>query len=340
MTTLLAALVLAFAPSAPLAQSSPAPDVSKPAPADGPDALVVALTAKVEVHHTPVLLEDVAQLAGPTADVARARKIALCPAPALGKPRLVTSAGVRLAARLAGVEILAGQVVGAPQAEIVANWHELAADDVVAAALQWITAQTETMGDRVLFERVTAPDAVALLEGAGDAAFQCAFVGRPRRAGVVQVKVSVLQETTLVGERVVNFRVRRFGRQLRLVTNVKRGEPVVAAQTLVMDGEWTAVNGTPVVDPKDVAGMVASRDLEAGAVLVKESFEQPVLVDRGGSVRMVLESGGLRIVALGVAQRSGRRGEVIPVTNPSTEKVMQAELIERGASGEVVARVR
>jgi len=309
-----------------------------------PDAetLVVALRPKAEVKHTPVLLEDVADLVGPAAEVAQAKKLEICPAPATGKPRFVSHAGVRLAARLAGLDLPAASVVGAAQVEIVANWRELASDEIFAAAQTFVLGETEQLGDRVLLERNGRPDAVALLDGAGDATFLCAFVGTPSRVGgaLLQVKVSVMQGSTLVGERVALFRARRFGKQLRLVTDVRRGESVGAAQVLMLDGEWTVQQGTPVVAAAEIAGMVAKSDLKAGQILVKESFEEPLLVDRGGSVRMVLKRGPLEIVALGVAQRAGRRGEVIPVMNPGTQKVLQAELIAKSDGGEVVARIQ
>lgn len=309
----------------------------KPAPAE---QLLVSLRPRAEVKHSPVVLGDVAELHGPKGDVDRFSKLELCPAPAAGKPRLVTAAGIRLAARLAGLAIDAGRIVGATQAEVVASWHELSSDDVAAAAQRWVLSESEQLGDRVLLERVGKPDAVSLLDGAGEPAFQCAFVGKPRGSTQVQIKVTVLQGAAVVGERVATFKVRRFGKQLRLLTNVRRGESIVAAQVIAVEGEWTALQGSPIFDANDLAGRVASHDLTAGTVLVSESLESPVLVERGDTVRLVLRAGALEIVAMGTAQRQGRKGEVIPVLNPSTQKVVQAELVARTGGGEAIAMVR
>jgi flagella basal body P-ring formation protein FlgA len=336
MTSAAAALALACA----LARSQEAPPAPPAPPPPAPDRLLVVLRPRVQVTHTPVLLPDVAELAGPLAEIERFSKLELCPAPVAGKPRLVTPAGVRLAARLAGLDLERDQLVGAPQVEIVANWRELSAGDLAAEAQKWLLLNGEELGDKILTELSVKPEGIGLLEGGGAPAFECAFVGRPRGQGQVQVKVSVLQEGTLLGERVATFNVRRFGRQLRLLTNVRRGETVAASQVVVVDGEWTSVPGTPLLDPRELSGRVALRDLAAGAVLVREGFELPVLVDRGGQVRVVLREGALEIVAVGVAQRAGRRGETIPVLNPTTQKLLQAELIDRRPTGEVVALMR
>jgi len=304
-----------------------------------PKELLVVLKPGAEVRHTPVVLADVADLNGPGAAVARARSLELGPAPAAGRPRRITPAGILLAARLAGLELDRRRIVGAPDVEVSANWHELASDAVIEAAERHLQKETAQLGDRIVMERVSRPDAVPLLDGGGDASFACSLVGRPT-SGQVQVKVSVFQNATLVGERVVVLKIRRFGHQLRLLTDVRQGERVTAEQVIVIDGEWTNVPGVPVAAASEIAGHVARRDLAAGAVLVKEAFEAPQLVDKGGTVRCVLRDGGLEIVLICVAQRPGRRGETIPVVNPTTQKTLQVELIERRPTGEVVARVK
>ncbi len=339
MIRLVTALALAAFQQTPPA-APPSSPAAAPAATAAPKELLVVLQPRVEVHHTPVRLADVAEIQGPALEVARFEKLALCPAPVAGRPRLVTPAGVRLAARLAGLDLKREGVVGAPQVEIVANWEELTPDELVAAAQQWLLSRSSELGDRILLDPAAKPEAIGLLQGGGPAAFECAFVGKPRGGGQAQIKVAVSQGGTLIGERVATFNIRRFGKQLRLLTNVRRGEEVAPSQVVALDGEWTSVTGTPIVDPAALRGLVATRELAAGAVLVRDAFEQPLLVDRGGAVRVVLHDGLLQIVATSVAQRAGRRGETIPVMNPETQRLLQVQLVEKSASGEVVALVR
>ncbi len=314
------------------------------APQDGApaaaDALLVQLKPRVAVTHSPVVLADVAELRGPKGAVERLGKLEICPAPAAGKPRFVTSAGVRLAARLAGLAIAADSIVGAKQVEVVASWRELPGEEIFAVAQRWILDQTAELGDRVLLERLQQPATLPLLDGAPDPIFDCAFVNKPRGSAQVLVKVSVRQGDMVVGERVASFKVRRFGKQLLLLTDVRRGETISPAQVMASDGEWTSLGGTPVLATTELEGLVALRDLDAGSALLKEQLEQPQIAERGDSVQMVLRAGGLEIVVVGTAQRGGRRGEVVPVLNPTTQKVIQAELVSRGAAGMAVALVR
>ncbi|MSR46796.1 MAG: flagellar basal body P-ring formation protein FlgA [Planctomycetes bacterium] len=304
------------------------------------DRLLVQLKPRVAVTHSPVVLADVAELHGPKAEVDRFAKLEICPAPAAGKPRLVSSAGVRLAARLAGLQLDADRIVGAPLVEVVANWIELSSDDLYAQAQRWVLSQTAELGDRVLLERAVKPTAMPLLDGAGEAEFEFAFVSKPRSVGTVQVKIAVRQGLTFIGDRVATFRVRRFGRQLRLLTAVRQGETVSAAQVMESEGEWSALAGTPVIAEAELDGKVATRDLEAGAVLTREVLEHQQLARKGDSVQLILKSGSLEIVLIGTAQRPGRKGDVVPVLNPTTQKVINAELIARNGAGLAVALVR
>jgi flagella basal body P-ring formation protein FlgA len=301
--------------------------------------LLVVLRPAAAVRHTPVVLADVADLTGPGELVAQAQSLALGPAPAGGQPRKITPAGILLAARLAGLEIERSRIVGAADVEVSASWHELAPDALIDVAEKHVMKETAQLGDRVVLERGAHPDAVALLDGGDEPSFACALVGKAL-SGMAQVKVSVFQSASLVGERIVTLKVRRFGHQLRLLTDVRAGQAITPEQVIAMDGEWTGVAGVPVVSVAEMAGAVARRDLAAGTILVKDAFEAPLLVQKGGTVLCVLKQGGLQIVLTGVAERPGRRGESIPVTNPNTQKALLVELVERRPTGEVVALVR
>src|SRR5262245_4193631 len=288
----------------PGAAPKAAPATPANAPLPQPKELLVVLRPAAAVRHTPVLLADVADLSGPGELVARAQALALGPAPAGGQPRRITPAGILLAARLAGLELERRRIVGAPDVEVSASWHELSSDALIDVAEKHVLKETAQLGDRVVVERSLHPDAVALLDGGDEPTFACSLVGRAQ-SGMAQVKVSVFQAAALVGERVVTLKVRRFGHQLRLLTDVHAGDAVAPEQVIVIDGEWTNVAGVPLVALAELAGWVAKRDLAAGTVLVKEAFESPLLVERGGTVLCVLKEGGLQIVLTGVAERSG-----------------------------------
>lgn len=331
MTHLLAAALLAVLATG---DASNGTDANEPVRAE----LVVELRARAEAHRNPVRLEDVADVRGPADEALRLRAVDLGPPPPSGSKRIVTPAGVRLAATLAGIDLPRERIAGAPQVEVSASWLDLSVDRLWSEAERFVLSRSQEIGSQLLLERETPPDAIGLLNGGGEASIECDFIGPPRSRA--QVRILVKQGASYVGERVCTFKIRRFGRQARLLTGVKRGDAVRPDQILTIDGEWTALDGTPVTTAQELAGLVAKRDLDAGSVLMLESLEPPVLVNRGDSLRIVLKTGAIEIVARAIAQRAGRRGETIPVTQPGTQKVLQVELAEDRPGGGVVGLVR
>lgn len=76
-----------------------------------------------------------------------------------------------------------------------------------------------------------------------------------------------------------------------------------------------AVNG-----PSEVVGMQAARRLHAGTVVTKDQWKDLPLIKKGQSVRIVLETPHLRIVAPGESLQDGRPGERIRILNLSSRQ--------------------
>lgn len=79
-------------------------------------------------------------------------------------------------------------------------------------------------------------------------------------------------------------------------------------------------------DPAEVLGMRTVRAMAAGTVLRKDQFRPQPVLRRGHRVQIVLERGGLRIVAPGEALEEGGAGESIKVLNTSSRRVILARV--------------
>ncbi|OYV85346.1 MAG: flagella basal body P-ring formation protein FlgA [Acidiphilium sp. 21-68-69] len=80
------------------------------------------------------------------------------------------------------------------------------------------------------------------------------------------------------------------------------------------------------LQPGDVVtlGMQISRRLAAGTPLSRQTMARVMMVTRGATVSLAVETPGLEVTAEGVALASGPEGAVIPVLNPSSREVVQA----------------
>ncbi len=79
-----------------------------------------------------------------------------------------------------------------------------------------------------------------------------------------------------------------------------------------------------VEDPSVLMGMRAVRSLQAGSVLRLDQFKPEPIVRKGQKVEILLEKGGLKIVAPGEALEEGGSGQKIRVLNISSRQVVLA----------------
>jgi flagella basal body P-ring formation protein FlgA len=80
----------------------------------------------------------------------------------------------------------------------------------------------------------------------------------------------------------------------------------------------------------EAMGMVARRVLGPGELLNQNSVEQPGLVRSGEIVRLLLESGDLRMTVRARALQNGRLGDPIKVRNIDSDRVITAVVTGRG----------
>ncbi len=135
-------------------------------------------------------------------------------------------------------------------------------------------------------------------------------------------------------------------RETRMLANgpLHYGERITAAQCRAQNYEGPLTRGLSYAAADQVAGLVARRDIADGSVLLDGMFESAKDVERGDLVTVLVENGNARIETQGVAERAGRRGEVIVVRNPRSGVKYKARIedpakvlvVPGGAAGLVV----
>jgi len=78
---------------------------------------------------------------------------------------------------------------------------------------------------------------------------------------------------------------------------------------------------------EDVLGKRTKRAIDSNVTLRSDLIELPPLVKNGDIVRIVIESDGLKITALGKVKEKGRRGEMIKVINVDSRKAIYARVV-------------
>ena len=88
--------------------------------------------------------------------------------------------------------------------------------------------------------------------------------------------------------------------------------------------------GEPVTDPIDLDGMRASKTISRNKILVENMLEPVPVVAKGERVRIVYNSGNLKIESYGIAKKDAIEGEMVEVKNTSSGKKIYARAISDG----------
>lgn len=83
-----------------------------------------------------------------------------------------------------------------------------------------------------------------------------------------------------------------------------------------------------VKDVNEIVGLVPHRYIRGGLPISKGYFQQPVAVNSGQRVTIVLNWRGIKASARGIALTRGRIGSLIKVKNEISEKVLTAKVID------------
>lgn len=113
---------------------------------------------------------------------------------------------------------------------------------------------------------------------------------------------------------------RPIGRGERLTQNMLRSSPVVINER--RRGGFR--------DPQHMIGMQARRTIRAGTAITPRMLEKPLAVERGDRVVISAGSDVFSITTRGEAERSGRVGEQIPVTNENSGRRVRGQITKPG----------
>jgi flagella basal body P-ring formation protein FlgA len=81
-------------------------------------------------------------------------------------------------------------------------------------------------------------------------------------------------------------------------------------------------------DLEEAVGKRSTRMLRAGSVLTDAVLDAPPLIYRGQQVEILARVGDVSVSAPGIARADGRRGELIPVVNSLSNRIVQGVVLD------------
>ncbi|WP_316860044.1 flagellar basal body P-ring formation chaperone FlgA [uncultured Cohaesibacter sp.] len=115
-----------------------------------------------------------------------------------------------------------------------------------------------------------------------------------------------------------------------MTRTVSKGEIVSDSDiTLRSTPKQQAILAKPAM-MNDIIGMAAKQTIRAGTIANSSYFTPPDMVKRSDTVTIIFETGNLNLSISAKALANGAKGDVIPVQNSQTNRIIRAEVIEHG----------
>ena len=205
--------------------------------------------------------------------------------------------------------------------------YTIAGADIEAIALaaveQALAQRGETRRHEIFFMQ-TAPD-LKLPEGVVDVKAH------------LPAQISYISLTPVRAVVYVNGRAQRtvsFSANIKVYDNVLVANhdlrievPVTAADFRTTE---IAIDGRNeyIKDTAEVEGLVPHRFIRAGQPVTKSYFQQPVAVNTGQRINIIINYRGIKASAKGIIMTRGRIGSIVKVKNESSEKILSARVID------------
>jgi flagellar basal body P-ring formation protein FlgA len=293
-------------------------------PAGASTLTSVRVYDRAEVAADQILLEAIARVDGADADRVRELKaVVIGRAPLPGKTRVVEQALILARLKQCGFDP-AGLDLQVPAEVTVGRSSTTIGREQVEEILRAYIRQHG--GEGVRIKEIRVSDTLVLPQGP------------------VTTRVLAPKSTELVGTvpLTVTFKVEGDAeRRVSATVSLERLIKVVVARRPLgrlkpidpEDVEVRAVDAAGLAfdcltDLQTVIGKRTRRLVESGAVLRPDMVESPPLVKSGDRVRIVAETEGLRIAAFGQVKQHGAQGEMIPVVNLDSNKVVYARVLD------------
>jgi flagella basal body P-ring formation protein FlgA len=292
------------------------------------DAFVkIHLNDRTEIENDKILLGEIGQIIGENrAHVEVVKHVVLGNAPLAGKTKYLTRDHVISRMKLIGIDLTTIQLVSSDKVEIVRSSMKINHNkirkiivDYLDKTLPWEKNDVNIKNIRVNNEPIlpkgkitykVVPPSNTDYVGLTPLSVHFYLNGKIHKKLMVSVNIEVMSDI--------------------VVTNKPLGRYQIITEDDIslnrMNLAKVSSNALRKID--DVLGKRTRRAIDSNTPLRPDLIELPPLIKRGDIVKIIVESDGLKVTALGKAKEKGRLGEIIKVTNVDSSKAIYARVLD------------
>jgi flagella basal body P-ring formation protein FlgA len=283
---------------------------------------------RVEVDSDQILLGAIARIDGDDSGrVRELQELAVGRSPLPGKSRVIDDAAIRMRLKQSGFDPAGIDLQVPGEVEIRRGSVELGREHIEEIVTGFLREQLRDRGlERVQVKEIRGAETMVLPKGR--LSWQ---VSAPRNAALTgSVPLAVMLKVNDDFERRVNVTAVVEVRVKAVVSSrpLGRFKPIEESDIEVREVDLAGLPADYISDAESVIGKRTRRAVDAHAVLRPDLVELPPVVKRGDRVKIVAESAGMRVTAMGEVKQKGCVGERIPVVNLDSNKVVHAHVVD------------
>jgi len=163
---------------------------------------------------------------------------------------------------------------------------------------------------------------------AGNIELEVTLPNQVRYQNTTQVYVSVYANGTFFRRAICYYKIHVYDNVLVAAHDLPLEKVLTASDFRTEEREIENRAKLYPTKVDDVVGMVPSRVIKEGNIIFENMLQNPIVMEVGAPINLVLKENGIEITTAGIAMQRGRVGKVIRVRNASSAKVMRGRVVD------------
>jgi flagella basal body P-ring formation protein FlgA len=287
----------------------------------------ISIPSQSTVDEEWIYLGRIARVEGDDRErVERIQKVALANAPGQGQTRWLEPETVRLRLKQSGIEAGDLRLQAPDRFAVIRGAAVIDPDRIREVVLDHLREHRPAGQEPPRVEKIETEEGIIVPPGKSSIRV---VPGSPQwRAGRVRMALEVSVDGRPPRR---TWATAELDQQVEMVVAARplqRGRVIEPEDLEVRMVNLDAVPAGALSHGEQAVGLRTRRPVNAGATVDADLLDRPAIVQRGDAVLMLIEAGGMRVTALGVAKKPGRLGERIMVENLESRKQVYASVLD------------
>ena len=287
----------------------------------------IKLSEQTVIDRDVILLGEIGQIRGDDPrQVQHVKNIFLGKAPLPGKKKSIDRNQVIYRLKQQGVDLLTTQIVMPEEAEIIRRFKKISPDEIKKIILSFLDKSLPWDKTRVNIKDIRINNELIL--PTGTITYKVVPPPQTDYLGLTPFSVDFSVNGKFVKRSWVTLYIEVMAEVVVTKTPLGRYKLIDEGDICLKKMNLEKLPSNVITRYEDVLGKRTRRSIDSNVTLRPDHVELPLLVKRGDIVRIILESQGLKVTALGKAKERGRRGEMIMVVNVDSSRTIYARVLD------------